>query len=385
MRAPVPVGPRAWHPALAEAARLGPLPGRAVVVWVAVGVCGALVSGWLLGDGTRPVRRARQLLGAGPVHRSPSSSRWGASATGWQGRAAPSQPWPERKAPGDGAAGGRGFLGADAAGPGAGSPAGWGRRRFGGRRGAALLSGPGVAAARPSWPAALWPLVARREVGVLVASGVVAVLGRSVLPLVVGLAVWPLARRARRADGERRTRARRVDAVITLCGALAGEVRAGRHPGAALLAVVADAESLAVARAAVPAAARFGGDVPAALAGAAREPGAEGLLGLAACWRVAVDGGAGLAAGLDRLSAALRAERDQRAELRARLAGARSTAVLLAWLPVLGLGLGTVMGADPLHVLLHTGVGLGCLVAGGALEAAGLWWALRIVRDGAGG
>ena len=49
------------------------------------------------------------------------------------------------------------------------------------------------------------------------------------------------------------------------------------------------------------AAARFGGDVPGALRQAAREPGADGLVGLAACWRVAVDGGAGLAAGLDRL------------------------------------------------------------------------------------
>ena len=42
--------------------------------------------------------------------------------------------------------------------------------------------------------------------------------------------------------------------------------------------------------------------------------------------------------------------------------------------------LGTVMGADPLHALLHTGAGLACLVAGGALEALGLWWALGIVR-----
>ncbi|SBT93127.1 tight adherence protein B, partial [Streptomyces sp. DI166] len=125
---------------------------------------------------------------------------------------------------------------------------------------------------------------------------------------------------------------------------------------------------------------RFGGDVPGALAAAARQPGAEGLRGLAACWRVAVDQGAGLADGLDRLEAALRAERDQRADLRAQLAGAKSTALMLAGLPVLGLLLGAVMGADPLRVLLHTGAGLGCLVAGGVLEGLGVWWALRIVR-----
>ncbi|MYU66461.1 hypothetical protein GTY91_27835, partial [Streptomyces sp. SID69] len=117
-----------------------------------------------------------------------------------------------------------------------------------------------------------------------------------------------------------------------------------------------------------------------ALAVAARQPGAEGLLGLAACWRVAVDQGAGLAAGLDRLDGALRAERDQRADLRAQLAGARATAVLLAALPVLGLLLGAAMGAAPLRVLLHSGPGLGCLLIGAVFEAAGLWWSARIVR-----
>jgi tight adherence protein B len=95
---------------------------------------------------------------------------------------------------------------------------------------------------------------------------------------------------------------------------------------------------------------------------------------------VAVDQGAGLAAGLDRLEGALRADRDQRADLRAQLAGARATAVMLAGLPVLGLLLGAAMGADPLRVLLHSGAGLGCLVVGGLLEGVGLWWALRIVR-----
>lgn len=213
-----------------------------------------------------------------------------------------------------------------------------------------------------------------------VAGLVVAVLGASVLPLVVGAAGVPLLRRVRLAREARRVRERRESAVIALCGALAGEVRAGRQPGEALLRAARDSEGLGETQAAVLAAARFGGDVPGALAGAARQPGADGLLGLAACWRVAVDRGAGLAAGLDRLEAALRAERDQRADLRAQLAGARSTTVMLAGLPVLGLLLGTALGSDPLHVLLHTGPGIGCLVIGGLLEGLGMWWAARIVR-----
>lgn len=209
---------------------------------------------------------------------------------------------------------------------------------------------------------------------------VLALLGNSVLPLLAGAAGVPVLRRVRLAGRERRARERRQDAVIALCGTLAGEVRAGRQPGEALLYAAHDSGGLGDAQAAVLAAARFGGDVPGTLAAAAGQPGAEGLRGLAACWRVAVDQGAGLAAGLDRLEGALRAERDQRSDLRAQLAGARATAVMLAALPVLGLLLGVALGADPLHVLLHTGAGLGCLLAGGLLESLGVWWVARIVR-----
>lgn len=220
---------------------------------------------------------------------------------------------------------------------------------------------------RPEW----WALGAGLLLGLL---------GASVVPVVAGAAGVPLLRRARLERQARQARERQGDAVIALCGALAGEVRAGRQPGEALLTAARDTGGLGEARSAVLAAARFGGDVPGALTGASRQPGADGLVGLAACWRVAVDQGAGLAAGLDRLEAALRAERDQRAELRAQLAGARATAVMLAALPGLGLLLGVALGADPLHVLLHTGAGLGCLLIGGLLEGVGVWWVLRIVR-----
>jgi tight adherence protein B len=106
---------------------------------------------------------------------------------------------------------------------------------------------------------------------------------------------------------------------------------------------------------------------------------------VAACWQVALDGGAGLAAALDRVAAALRAEADQREDLRAQLAGPRSTAVLLALLPVFGLVLGTGLGAHPSEVLLHTPAGLCCLLAGTALEWAGLAWTARIIRAAEGG
>ncbi|MCX4763878.1 type II secretion system F family protein [Streptomyces sp. NBC_01275] len=257
----------------------------------------------------------------------------------------------------------------------------------GARRAQLLLAGGGaVGSGPPSWPELAGELRRLRgrwrpEWWAPVVGLALAVLGASVLPVVAGAAVVPLLRRVRRAGRARRAREGRADAVIALCGALAGEVRAGRQPGEALQRAAQDSGGLGPAQATVLAAARFGGDVPRALAAAARQPGADGLLGLAACWRVAVDQGAGLASGLDRLEGALRAERDQRADLRAQLAGPRSTAVMLAGLPILGLLLGAALGADPLHVLLHTGPGLGCLLVGGALEAVGMWWALRIVRN----
>ncbi|MFE6777031.1 type II secretion system F family protein [Streptomyces sp. NPDC057702] len=211
--------------------------------------------------------------------------------------------------------------------------------------------------------------------------GVLAVLGDSVLPLAGGVLAAFLGRRWRRARAGQRRAARRGSAVIELCADLAGDLRAGHQPGEALRSV--EVTEFADAWARVTAAARFGGDVPAALRLVARLPGAEGMAGVAACWQVAVEGGAGLADGLDRVAAALRAERDQREELRAQLAGVRSTAVMLALLPAFGLVLGSALGAAPLHVLLHTPAGLSCLALGALLEWAGLAWTARIVRRAA--
>ncbi|MDQ1009311.1 tight adherence protein B [Streptomyces sp. V4I23] len=252
------------------------------------------------------------------------------------------------------------------------------------RRARLLFAGGGAVAEPPwwAWERMLPVLRLRREWLCLPVALVVAVLGKSVVPLVAGAAAVPLVRRRLRAREHRKEKDRRAERVVALCGAVAGELRAGLQPGQALLFGARSTRALGQEEAAVLAAARFGGDVPGALKAAARQPGAEGLAGFAACWRVAVDSGAGLAAGLDRLEAALRAERDQREDLAAQLAGAWSTVVLLALLPVAGLGMGWALGADPLDVLFHTPGGIACLVAGGLLEAAGLFWAGRIVRAG---
>ncbi|MFE0046316.1 type II secretion system F family protein [Streptomyces albireticuli] len=223
----------------------------------------------------------------------------------------------------------------------------------------------------------------RRELACLPVGCAVALWGESFLPLLVAAVAVPLVRRGLSARAAARERERWEAAVIELCGEVAGELRAGRQPHEAL--AVASAGGLGEEWAAVPAAARFGGDVPEALRSVGRRSGAEGLNGVAACWQVAVDSGAGLAAGLDKVAGALSAERDQREELRAQLAGTRSTAAMLALLPVLALLMGGALGAEPLRVLLHTVPGLACLVLGGLLEWAGLMWTRRIVRAAGGG
>ena len=260
----------------------------------------------------------------------------------------------------------------------------------------AALRDPGVRRARVlfvaagrqrKWPQVRWATVqqvfrGRHEWLCAPVAAFLALLGESVLPLVAGAVAVPLVRRWLLRRAHQRERERAQDAVMVLCGAVVGELRAGHEPGQALLVASADSGAFGGVEAAVLAAARFGGDVPGALRQASNKPGLGGLAGVAACWRVAVDGGAGLAAGLDRLGGALRAERRRRDELRAQLAGAWSTVVVLALLPVVGLGLGSALGADPLRVLLHSPGGLACLLVGGLLETAGLLWAVRIVRAG---
>ncbi|MEV5600277.1 type II secretion system F family protein [Streptomyces sp. NPDC052299] len=257
------------------------------------------------------------------------------------------------------------------------------------RRARALLAEGERSPARERWRTARSRiekrLRGRWEWLCLPVASVPAVLGQSVLPLIAGAAAVPLARRLLLRRQSRQEREARANGLVDLCGALVGELRAGREPGEALLVAVRGTDVMGEAGFRVSAAARFGGDVPRALVQAAGEPGLDGLTGVAACWRVAVGSGAGLAAGLGRLESALRAERRQRDELRAQLAGAWSTVAVLALLPVLGLGLGAALGADPLRVLLHSTVGLVCLVTGVLLEVCGLFWAARIVRAGEAG
>lgn len=100
---------------------------------------------------------------------------------------------------------------------------------------------------------------------------------------------------------------------------------------------------------------------------------------LALCWEVSERTGAPLAALLGGLADALEAELDAEAARGTALAGPRSTVRILTWLPVLGIGLGMLMGVDPLRTLLTTPWGLAALVAGAVLTVLGRVWTRTLI------
>ena len=84
-----------------------------------------------------------------------------------------------------------------------------------------------------------------------------------------------------------------------------------------------------------------------------------------------------------RQAAQLEAEDDAEAARQTALAGPRATVRLLTWLPFLGLGLGLLLGVDPVEILMGNPWGVAALVAGLALTAAGRFWSVRLVRAAA--
>lgn len=102
-----------------------------------------------------------------------------------------------------------------------------------------------------------------------------------------------------------------------------------------------------------------------------------------AAQRLAASTGAPLADLLERLEAQCRAADRADAAAHAQAAGAQLTAVLLAALPVGGIGLGHLIGVDALQILLHTPIGVACACGAAVLQAAGLAWTRRLQRSGA--
>ncbi|WP_405063731.1 type II secretion system F family protein [Kribbella sp. NBC_01505] len=167
--------------------------------------------------------------------------------------------------------------------------------------------------------------------------------------------------------------ARRAN-VIEALDVLAADLAAGRPPIDALGGAATIAPDLQSAHSV----AKLGGDVPTALELAAQSPGSAGLRALAATWRVAEESGAAFAALTERLADSLRSDEAIQRQTAAGLAGARSSARILAALPLFGIALGYSLGAAPLAFLTSTPPGWLCLTAGLALTALGLQWTTRL-------
>jgi len=95
-------------------------------------------------------------------------------------------------------------------------------------------------------------------------------------------------------------------------------------------------------------------------------------------WHVAEERGVALADLLDAVRRDLVGRIRFRSRTEAGLAGARSTAAVLAGLPLLGIALGQAIGAAPLALLLRDTTGGLLLVVGAVLVCLGLWWTERI-------
>jgi tight adherence protein B len=238
-----------------------------------------------------------------------------------------------------------------------------------GRLGTRERPDSGTGGPSPGWSGGSGVLATLGALALVVAVGTVGAVAGPALAATAAVAVatagWLGSRAARR-----RARVRQRDQLTAAIALVAAELDAGAAPAAALDA----AAELAPAHAALLRAAagriRTGEDPDLTGAGAVGDQ----LAALGHAWRLAGTAGVPLAQVCRRVAADLAATREQRQAVASGLAGARSSAALLAGLPALGLALGTAMQADPVRVLVATPSGQAVCLLGVCLDAAGLFW-----------
>lgn len=108
--------------------------------------------------------------------------------------------------------------------------------------------------------------------------------------------------------------------------------------------------------------------------------GPPALAWLAVACDVADRAGAPQAEVLERFAVAVRADAAAAADRDTALAGPRATATVLSWLPLGGVLLGALLGADPVSTLFGTTAGRICLLIGGGFWLAGRRWTAALVR-----
>lgn len=176
-----------------------------------------------------------------------------------------------------------------------------------------------------------------------------------------------------------RARQRHRAEVAQACAALAAQLRIGQVPSVALAAATEDHPVLQEARDAQD----LGGDVLRVWRTQARQPGLGGLLELARAWQVATRTGAPMATTLEQVAAALAAEQRLRAVVAGELSAPRATGKVMAALPACGIGIGYLLGGEPIGWLLSGLPGWACLVGGVLLACIGVLWIEALARRAA--
>lgn len=200
-----------------------------------------------------------------------------------------------------------------------------------------------------------------------------------VLGLAAAVLGWTVAGLFASRRRTQRARLRRSD-VAQAGAALAALLRVGQVPSLALATAAEDHPVLCEARDAQD----LGGDVGRVWRTQAREPGYAGLLDLARAWQVAVRTGAPMSATLEQVAAALAVEQSVQAVVAGELSAPRATGKVMAVLPGCGVGLGYLLGGEPIGWLLGGPLGWGCLLGGVVMACLGVLWIEALARRAAG-
>ena len=168
--------------------------------------------------------------------------------------------------------------------------------------------------------------------------------------------------------------------VARACAGLAAQLRVGQVPSEALVVVAADCALLCEARDAQV----LGGNVLRVWRSQARRPGHAGLVDLARAWQVSSRSGAPMSAVLEQVAERLSADLSLRAVVAGELSASRATGKVMAALPGCGVGLGYVLGGEPIGWLLAGPLGWGCLLGGVVLACLGVLW-MEVLAERAAG
>ncbi len=104
---------------------------------------------------------------------------------------------------------------------------------------------------------------------------------------------------------------------------------------------------------------------------------------VAAAWAVSAAVGAPVADGLRAIAATLRDAQETSDQVRVTLAEPAGTARLMAWLPLVAVGLGSLLGFDTVAVLVGNPDGWACAVAGILCMLGARRWSAKLVRAAA--